>query len=302
MAQEDIDPIVDSRVLLVEDSRDHQFLFIKRLNKIGINRIIVCETGEQAIDKIKRDPNFNLILLDYSLPGKSGIEVIEEINRLNPEIPIIMITGLGSEKIAVQAMKLRIQDYLTKDEILETTSLRQTITQVLLEHRAIRETALAQRLKNNPDDLSISVFKFGKIGPEPFLTSNLPFEKVISPVEKENFLIKIGTHYMTATGSGHDYARGLFELPVPNFDKYHSLVYGFRMAERNHSDARIQQSASENYGLVVMIFPILYRSILPNRSVIEKRLEELLDAYSDMEELDEHFITRARQIFLSSKI
>ncbi|MFX0184371.1 MAG: response regulator [Candidatus Hodarchaeota archaeon] len=299
MTQKDIDPIIDSRVLLVEDSRDHQFLFIKRLNIIGIHNIIVCETGEQAIDKLKNDPNFNLILLDYSLPGKSGIDVIKEVNRLNPEIPIIMITGLGSEKVAVQAMKLGIQDYLTKDEILETSSLRQTITQVLLEHRALQETALAQRLKDNPDDLSISVFKFGKIGPEPFLASNLPFENIISHHEKENFLIKIGTHYMTATGSGHDYARGLFELPVPNFDKYHSLVYGFRMVEKNHSDSRIHQNAGKNYGLVVVIFPILYRSILPNRSIIEKRLEELLEAYSDMEELDEHFISRTRQIFLS---
>jgi DNA-binding NtrC family response regulator len=109
MTQEDIDPIIDSRVLLVEDSRDHQFLFIKRLNRIGIHNIIVCETGEQAIDKLKNDPDFNLILLDYSLPGKSGIDVIKEVNRLNPEIPIIMITGLGSEKVAVQAMKLGIQ-------------------------------------------------------------------------------------------------------------------------------------------------------------------------------------------------
>jgi hypothetical protein len=106
---------------------------------------------------------------------------------------------------------------------------------------------------------------------------------------------------MTTTGSGHDYTRGLFELPVPNFDKYHSLVYGFRIVEKNHSDSRIHQNAGKNYGLVVVIFPILYRSILPNRSIIEKRLEELLEAYSDMEELDEHFIIRARQIFLSTR-
>jgi CheY-like chemotaxis protein len=300
MPSEDVDPIIDARVLLVEDTRDHQFLFIKRLNKIGINNIIICETGEAAIEKIKSDPFFNLILLDYSLPGKSGIEVIEEITLLNPEIPIIMITGLGSEKIAVQAMKLGIKDYLTKEELMETTSLHQAITQVLLEHRAMQETALAQRLQDNPDDLSISVFKFGSIGPEPFLTSTLPFEESISPLEKENFLIKFGTHAFTAVGAGHEYAKGRFyDLPVPNHDDYHGLVYGFRMTEKNHEDARIQQNAGENYGLVIILFPLLYRSILPNRSTIEKRLEELLSAYSDMDELDENFIHRTRKIFLT---
>lgn len=298
MPSEDVDPIIDARVLLVEDTRDHQFLFIKRLNKIGITNIIICETGEAAIQKIKSDPFFNLILLDYSLPGKSGIEVIKETKRINPEIPIIMITGLGSEKIAVQAMKLGIKDYLTKEELMETTTLHQAITQVLLEHRTMQETALAQRLQENPEDLSISVFKFGNVGPEPFLTSILPFEESISPLEKENFLIKFGTHAFTAVGAGHEYAQGLFELPVPDYEKYLSLVYGFRMTEKNHQDTRIQQNAGQNYGLVVFIFLKLYRSILPNRSTIEKRLEELLSVYSDMDELDENFIHRTRRIFL----
>ena len=301
MSSEEADPVVDARVLLIEDSRDHQFLFLKRLSKIGLKNVIVCETGELGVEKIKSDPSFNLVLVDYSLPGKSGIEVIEEIRRLNPETPIVMITGLGSEKIAVQAMKLGVQDYFTKDEFLTTDSLRPIITQILLEYRAQQEMVLARRLKSNPDQLSVSVYKFGKFGPEPFLTSPLPFEESISSREKENFLIKIGTHYMTATGAGHEYSRGLFELPVPNYEKYHGLVFGFRMAEKNHNDARIKGSESKNYGLIVIIFPVLFRTILPDRSTIEKRLDELLSAYSDMEELDKHFIARAKNIFFESQ-
>lgn len=301
MSSKDADPVADAKVLLIEDSRDHQFLFIKRLGKIGIRNVIVCETGELGVEKIKSDPSFDIVLVDYSLPGKSGIEVIREIRRLNPEKPIIMITGLGSEKIAVQAMKLGIQDYLTKDDFLTNDTLRPIITQILLEHRAQREMVLARRLKADPDQLSVSVYKFGQYGPEPFLTSLLPFEESISQQEKENFLIKIGTHYMTATGAGHEYSRGLFELPVPNYDKYRGLVFGFRMAERSHNDARIQRSEAKNYGLIVIFFPVLFRSILPNRSTIEKRLDELLSAYSDMEELDEHFLTRAKNIFFETQ-
>ncbi len=296
MSSEDDDPIVDARVLLIEDTRDHQFLIIEQLSKIGLKRVVVCETGELGLEKIRAD-NFDLVLVDYVLPGKSGLEVIEEIKRVSPGTPIIMITGLGSEKIAVQAMKLGIKDYLTKNEFFTNPNLRQVITPILLEHRALQEMAFTQRLKTNPNLFSISVFKFGQFGPEPFLTSALPFEDSISSREKENFLIKIGTHYFSATGAGHAYSQGLFELPVPNFDKYRGLVFGFRKEEKNHNDERIRRSGGKNYGLIVIIFPVFFRSILPNRSVIEKRLEELLSDYSDMDELDEHFITRTRNIF-----
>lgn len=297
MSSEEVDPIVDAKVLLIEDSRDHQFLFLKRLSKIGLKNIIVCETGELGVEKVKSNPSYDLVLVDYSLPGKSGIDVIREIRQLNPEIPIIMITGLGSEKIAVQAMKLGVQDYLTKDEFLTTDSLRSIMTQILLEHRAQQEMILSRRLQADPGELSVSVYKFGKLGPEPFLTSPLPFEETVSSQEKDNFLIKLGAHYMTATGAGHEYSRGLFELPVPNYEKYHGLVFGFRMMEKNLYDARLQDSNRKNYGLIVIIFPILFRSILPIRSTIEKRLTELLEAYSDMGELDKQFITRVKNIF-----
>jgi hypothetical protein len=207
-----------------------------------------------------------------------------------------MITGLGSEKIAVQAMKLGIQDYLTKDDFLTTDSLRPIITQILLEHRIQQDMVLSRRLQADPSQLSVSIYKFGNLGPEPFLSSPLPFEGLVSSQEKDNFLIKLGTHYMTATGAGHEYSRGLFELPVPNYEKYHGLVFGFRMTEKYHNDARIKRQA-KNYGLIVIIFPVLFRSILPIRSTIEKRLTELLSAYSDMSELDKQFITRVKNIF-----
>lgn len=296
---DETDPVADAKVLLVEDSRDHQYLFIKRIKETGIHSIMVYETGEEAIAVIKRGDDFNLVIVDYSLPGKSGIEVIEEIRRINPELPIIMITGLGSEKVAVQAMKLGVQDYLTKEEMFEPENLKQTITQVLLEHRARQETVLALQLTENPDQLSVSVFKFGEVGPESFLTSKLPFEDSISEIEKENFLIKIGTYYMSATGAGHDYARGLFELPVPNYEKYHSLVYAFQMVSNNFTDKRIQKTMGANYGLVVVLFPVLFRSVLPNRATLEKRLEELLGAYSTMEELNENFLDQTRKIFMT---
>jgi CheY-like chemotaxis protein len=308
-----IDPIVNARILLVEGSKEHQFLIMKRLNDLGIHNITVCDSGEQSIDTIKGDPSYDLVIVEYNLPELSGIDVIVEIRNLYKDIPIIMIAALGSEKIAVQAMKLGIQDYLTGEDLLKE-NFRNSIVQILLQHHVMKETELKRRLEENPTQISVSLFKFGNMGPEPVITTVLPFEDLFfTDQDKDTFLIRIGTHYMSATATGHDYAEGLFELPVPhknegveeensqNFNRYHSLVFGFRMVEKKHQDSRIKKNGSLNYGLVVVIFPILFRSILPNRSVIERKLNDLLSSYTDMDELNIDFLINAKQIFLSTK-
>lgn len=269
---------------------------------MGIHNITISDTGEQAIEKMKQGSDYDLILLDFKLPGLSGIEVIKMVKRINPSIAIIMITGLGSEKIAVKAMKLGIQDYITKEDFFNE-NMGKIITSVLYQTQFSQETALTNRLVKNPNQLSVTLFKFGQIGPQPFLTTLLPFEdSFINEQKKEEFLLKIGTHYMAATGTGHDYAQGLYELPVPDHDKYHSLVFGFRMADKQHSDNRIHLNDSLNYGLVVIIFPLLYRSILPNRSLIERRIQELLSIYSDMAEFDSYLLPKIRNIFLTTHL
>ena len=308
-----IDPIISARILLVEESRKDQLLIMERLNDLGIHNITVSNSGEQAIDMLEEDTSFDLVLIEYYLPGVSGIEIIKEIRARFNQIPIIMITGLGSERIAVEAMKLGIYDYLTKEDIpkeIFTNSIKQT----LVKYNVMKEMELKKRLEEDPHLISVSFFKFGNMGPEPVLTTVLPFEKLFSTEhDKETFLIRIGTHYMSATATGHNYAEGLFELPVPNknegvgeeniqyFNRYHSLVYGFRMADIKHQDTRIRSNGSLNYGLIVVIFPILFRSILPNRSVIERKLNDLLSSYTDMGDLNLVFLIKAKEIFISSK-
>ena len=94
---------------------------------------------------------------------------------------------------------------------------------------------------------------------------------------------------------------GVGEENIQYFNRYHSLVYGFRMADMKHQDTRIQSNGSLNYGLIVVIFPILFRSILPNRSVIERKLNDLLSSYTDMGDLNLVFLIKAKEIFISSK-
>ena len=196
-------------------------------------------------------------------------------------------------------MKLGVQEYFRKDELFQT-DLSKIINPLLLEYRMKQESALSSLLKNNPNQLSVSVFKFSEIGPEPVITTLLPFE-FPDEIKKETFLLKIGTQFMSATGSGHEYSQGLYELPVPGFEKYHSLVYAFHKEVESALDEQTEDQMALKYGIIVIIFPLLYRSMLPNRSMIDKRLRSLLDEYSDIEEIDNNFLFRTQKIFGTDK-
>lgn len=70
-------------------------------------------TGSAAIEAIE---NFQagLVILDFSLPDIDGLEVLEQIRKLDPKIPVIFVTGYGSETVSIRAFKLGISDYFIK--------------------------------------------------------------------------------------------------------------------------------------------------------------------------------------------
>ncbi|MHA1215157.1 MAG: response regulator [Candidatus Hodarchaeales archaeon] len=293
------DPVLDARILLVEDSWEYQLLITEKLRNCGIHNVTVCESSEQGFEELKDNiESFDLIIVDYSLPNTSGLGIIRKIKNINPILPIIMISGSGSEKVAIEAMKLGVEHYLVKDEISSQDIIQEIIPQELIRSYSLRQTDLKVHLENNSCQLSVLVFRFGLLGPEPFLTSCLPFENGLDEKQREEYLIKLGTQYMTATGAGHEYALGLFELPVFGHNNYHALVYSFWMKEKNHPDKRIRQNEGNNYGLVVILYPKIFRAILPTRFEIEKKIDHIISLYESMDELNQVFIEKIRNIFL----
>ncbi len=103
---EDLILVVDDDVLVAD--------FIARflLPKIGYRAITAC-TGAQALETLDRQ-NISLILLDLELPDMSGLDLLHRLVADGRRIPTIMVTGHGSEKIAVEAFRLGVQDYLEK--------------------------------------------------------------------------------------------------------------------------------------------------------------------------------------------
>jgi len=105
------------RILLVEDEDVHAKLTIRSMEKIFKDASIrLIENGEACINALKEDANYDLVILDYSLPKLNGLEVMKQIAKMDLGIPIIIVTGHGNEKVAVEAMKLGACDYVIKTE------------------------------------------------------------------------------------------------------------------------------------------------------------------------------------------
>jgi signal transduction histidine kinase len=98
-------------VLVVDDNVDHRTLIDHWLRSQGM---VVRQAGS-ADGALHAMDGVDVVLLDYRLPGRNGLEVLEEIRR-RPEPPaVVMITGMGSETVAVEALRAGAVDYLVKD-------------------------------------------------------------------------------------------------------------------------------------------------------------------------------------------
>jgi PAS domain S-box-containing protein len=105
------------RILLVEDNVDHRGLM--RLALTGHDLTWQVEgvvSGEEALRRLSEEETYDLVFLDYSLPGRDGLEVLEEIRRSEAPPPVVMVTGRGDEQVAVEAMKGGAYDYVVKGE------------------------------------------------------------------------------------------------------------------------------------------------------------------------------------------
>jgi PAS domain S-box-containing protein len=112
-------------VLLIDDSNDDRELCRRVLiasfgSRLSLAEETNGESGFGAIEKAKP----HCVLLDYSLPGRNGIEVLKRIRSMHPHLPIILLTGQGSEAIAAQSIKDGAQDYIIKSEITSDTLSR----------------------------------------------------------------------------------------------------------------------------------------------------------------------------------
>jgi signal transduction histidine kinase len=118
------------RILICDDNVEFLRTIGEMLKFHGYDPIIT-KTGNQALDKARKlGPN--LVLLDYRLPDTDGATVLRELRKVDHDLPIIIMTGYGDQKLAAEVIKLGAMDYLVKPfksgELLE--SIQNTLRKV----------------------------------------------------------------------------------------------------------------------------------------------------------------------------
>ena len=106
------------RILLVEDNPGDVRLIMELLHEFGNNQFSLKYTDRigQALDDLAKE-QFDLLLLDLSLPDGSGLETVRLVCGATPQLPIIVLTGLNDDSLAIEAVQAGAQDYLIKGEV-----------------------------------------------------------------------------------------------------------------------------------------------------------------------------------------
>ncbi|MCM1984918.1 sensor histidine kinase [Lyngbya confervoides] len=111
------------QLLLVEDNRADAYLLRKLLVQETQIQLTHCEDLRAALHSLDQHC-FDAILLDLSLPDSSGLETVKAIQQANPETPILVLTGLDDEAVAIAALREGAQDYLPKGELQRSWLIR----------------------------------------------------------------------------------------------------------------------------------------------------------------------------------
>ncbi|UDF03066.1 ATP-binding protein [Asticcacaulis sp. AND118] len=151
-------------ILLVDDNPDDRERYARYLRKIEGTTYRYAEA--EGFDSMRAQlmlRTADCILLDYSLPGQNGLDILREMAVSHPFLPVIMLTGQGNETIAVQSIKEGAQDYLVKSQ-LTPELLHQHIDCALRHCRLKREHAQLMEALRTSEDTFRALIEHASIG------------------------------------------------------------------------------------------------------------------------------------------
>lgn len=136
----------ETRVLLVDDEVEFLAALAERLEIRGL-QVDTATSGEVALEKAGARP-FDAILLDMAMPGMNGVETLEGLMEINPDLQVIVLTGRATLQQGVEAMKAGALDLIEKPVAIEDLVVR-------IEEAARRRSALDdRRIRERIDEIT----------------------------------------------------------------------------------------------------------------------------------------------------
>jgi DNA-binding NtrC family response regulator len=156
------------RILVTDDEEDVRWMIVTLLRRHGLEPV-EAEGGRAALKRVAREP-LDAMLLDVRMPGCDGMEVLQEVRKLDPGLPVILVTAHGTITSAVEAVKMGAYDYVTKP--FDNDDL------VLKLCRAVE----TRRLKRENDNLRSQVG--GDLSLRETMGPSEPIRKLLADVER----------------------------------------------------------------------------------------------------------------------
>ena len=104
---------MSARVLVADDSSTMRKIILRSLNAVGVPTATEAADGAEAINAFKPG-EYDLVLTDWNMPNKNGLEVIQEIRKLDKDVTIIMVTTEAEKSRVLEAIQAGVSDYLVK--------------------------------------------------------------------------------------------------------------------------------------------------------------------------------------------
>jgi len=131
------------KILVIEDEAAIRRVLVKILSEENETyQVDEAEDGLVGIEKIKNE-DFDLVLCDIKMPKMDGVEVLEAVKKIKPEIPMVMISGHGDLDTAVNTMRLGAFDYISKppdlNRLLNTVRIALNSKELVVENKMLKK-------------------------------------------------------------------------------------------------------------------------------------------------------------------
>ena len=132
-----------SKILIIEDEAAIRRVLTKILSEENESyKVEEAEDGLQGLEKVKNE-EYDLILCDIKMPKMDGVEVLEAVKKIKPEIPMVMISGHGDLETAINTMRLGAFDYISKppdlNRLLNTVRNALDKKQLVVENKILKK-------------------------------------------------------------------------------------------------------------------------------------------------------------------
>lgn len=126
------------QILVIDDEQIMRDGCLRILSKDGWS-VLTAENGKKGLEEIQGHPeNIDVVLLDLMMPGMSGMEVLDQVRIIDPNLPVIVITGYATVESAVEAMKKGAYDFIPKPF---TPDQLRIVVKRALERRSLKKEA-----------------------------------------------------------------------------------------------------------------------------------------------------------------